>query len=91
MTQQQFALRLGINQGFLSRLCAQDPNKQRHPSLALAQRIRDLTNGQVRVADWPTFAEIADAVHADKPAPACPPVQGKQSSATVSSDPASAE
>jgi transcriptional regulator with XRE-family HTH domain len=52
LTQEQAAAKFGCTQGRVSQLLS-----GAMPSLALAQRIRESTNGAVSISDWP--AQVA--------------------------------
>ncbi len=60
LTQVQFAERIGITQGALSKLCGESPRL----SLETAAAIERETEGAVLITDWPQFAFLAD-----RPAP----------------------
>jgi DNA-binding XRE family transcriptional regulator len=50
MTQAEFAKRIAVNQGTVSKLCADKKNKR--PSWKLAARIAAATGGEVPVSVW---------------------------------------
>lgn len=56
LTQAQFAERIGITQGALSKLCGEAPRL----SLETAAAIERETQGHVQITDWPQFAFLAD-------------------------------
>lgn len=55
LTQVQFAERIGITQGALSKLCGDAPRL----SLETAAAIERETGGAVQITDWPQFAFLA--------------------------------
>lgn len=70
ITQAQFATRVGVNQGFVSRLC----RGLAMPSLEKAAHIERLTGGEVPMSSWlsPVSAPL-DASHntVERPALGC--------------------
>ena len=56
MNQAEFAARIGVTQGTVSKLCA-----GRRPSWAMAAKIADVTGGQVPVGVWVLSSPASDA------------------------------
>lgn len=57
LTQADFAARVGVTQGALSKIC-----NGRNPDLEVAIAIERETGGAIPVASWPKYSAIAAAV-----------------------------